>query len=274
MAVLVHRFLRLHSLSAIPCEDLVYHSLCKPVEVQMPKSQNTPNIPLPKAWTEQVRSAVLHVLSLAQYAAVYTRAWAADSVNTRVRLKAENDQLAQEVALLREEIRIKDARMARIGPHRHPHDPPTQRMAILELKAARGWSLEQTGRLFLLTSATIASWMKRVDAEGPDALVQLCEPVNKFPDFVRYVVQRLRILSPTMGKVKIAETLARAGLHLSVTTVGRILKEKPVPASEPTQKTETTGQVVTSKYPNLWPTTRPKRTPEPDSGRSSRLTGR
>ena len=95
----------------------------------MPKSQNTPNIPLPKAWAEQVRSAVLHVLSLAQYAAVYTRAWAANSVNARVRLKAENDQLTQEVALLREEIRIKDARMARIDPHRRPHYPPTQRMA-------------------------------------------------------------------------------------------------------------------------------------------------
>ena len=95
--------------------------------------------------------------------------------------------------------------------------------------------------------------MKRVDAEGPDALIQLCEPVNKFSDFVRYVVQRLRFLSPTMGKVKIAEILARAGLHLGVTTVGRILKEKPVPASEPAQKTETSGRVVTSKYPNhVW----------------------
>ena len=94
----------------------------------MPKSQDTPNIPLPKAWTKHVRSAVLHVLSLAQYAAVYTRARAAESVNTRVRLKAENDQLTQEVALLREEIRIKDARMARIGPHRRPHYPPTERL--------------------------------------------------------------------------------------------------------------------------------------------------
>ena len=86
----------------------------------MPKSQDTPSIPLPKAWTEHVRSAVLHVLSLAQYAAVYTRARAADSVNTRVRLKAEDDQLTQEVTLLREGIRIKDARMARIAPDRRP----------------------------------------------------------------------------------------------------------------------------------------------------------
>ena len=219
----------------------------------MPAKSSSPEIPLPRGWPSRVKSAILHVISLAQFTLAYTRGWAANSPNSRIRLKAELDRAHQEVALLREEIRIKDARMARIGPHRRPHYPPTQRMAILELKAARGWSLEQTRRVFLLTAATIASWMKRVDAEGPDALVQLCEPVNKFPDFVRYVVQRLRVLSPTMGKVKIAEILARAGLHLSVTTVGRILKEKPVPASEPAQKTETTGRVVTSKYPNhVW----------------------
>jgi len=100
-------------------------------------------------------------------------------------------------------------------------------MAILELRAARGWSLKQTADTFLVTSATVASWMKRVDEQGRDALLQLCEPVNKFPDFVRYIVQRLKTLSPSMGKVKIAETLCRAGLHLGVTTVGRIIKEEP-----------------------------------------------
>ena len=54
---------------------------------------------------------------------------------------------------------------------------------MLELRAARGWSLQQTADTFLVTAATIASWMKRVDEEGPDALVQLREPVNKFPEF-------------------------------------------------------------------------------------------
>ena len=53
-------------------------------------------------------------------------------------------------------------------------------------------------------------------------------PVNKFPDFVRYSVQRLKSLCPSMGKVKIAGVLARAGLHLGSTTVGRIVKESPV----------------------------------------------
>jgi len=52
-------------------------------------------------------------------------------------------------------------------------------------------------------------------------------PVNKFPDFVRHIVCRLKVLCPSLGKVKLAQVLARAGLHLCATTVGRMLKAKP-----------------------------------------------
>jgi hypothetical protein len=44
--------------------------------------------------------------------------------------------------------------------------------------------------------------MKRIDEQGPDALLQLREPVNKFPDFVRYIVQRPEAPSPDVSKVK------------------------------------------------------------------------
>lgn len=128
-----------------------------------------PRLPLPKAWPHSVKSAVLHAISLAQYAFVYTRSWAVNSVNARVRLVAENSRLQEQVALLREELRIKDVRMEQIPPCRRPQYPPAERMAILELKAAHAWSLEQTARAFLVTAATIASWMRRLDEEGPDA---------------------------------------------------------------------------------------------------------
>jgi hypothetical protein len=59
--------------------------------------------------------AVLHAIALTHYAIVYARAWAADSINARVRHAAENDRLHQECALLREELRIKDTRMAQIA---------------------------------------------------------------------------------------------------------------------------------------------------------------
>ena len=84
-------------------------------------AKKPPTIPLPKSWTKHVRTAMLHVISLAQYTTAYTRSWAADSTNGRIRIKADYDRAQQEILLLREEIRIKDARMAQISPHRRPY---------------------------------------------------------------------------------------------------------------------------------------------------------
>jgi transposase InsO family protein len=196
---------------------------------------------------------MLQVIALAQYATSYTRSWAANCRLERLRLKGENDRLRQEMTLLTEEIRIKDARMKRVEPQKRPHYLPTERMAILELRAARAWSAQQTAKTFLLTAATIASWMKRIDEEGADALVQIREPVNKFPDYVRYAVQRLKLLCPDLGKAKIAKILCRAGLHLGTTTVGRIIKEPPRPA--PARAASPSKRVVTAKRPNhVWHT--------------------
>jgi DNA-binding transcriptional regulator YiaG len=121
--------------------------------------EDEPKIPLPKDWTGNVRSAVLHVISLVQYATAYTRRWAGNSPNERMRLKAENDRLEAEVAQLKEEIRIKDARMTRLESHKRPQYPPIDRMAILELRAARNWSRKETADAFNLTAATISAWM-------------------------------------------------------------------------------------------------------------------
>ena len=141
--------------------------------------------------------------------------------------------------------------MSVVAPHRRPRYAPTERLAILEVRAARGWSLKQTADIFLLAPATVALWAQRVDEQGPQALLQLRQPVNRFPDFVRYAVQRLKTLCPTMGKVKIAQILARAGLHLGPTTVGRMLRE---PTHLVTKQQEvSTARVVTAKCPNhLW----------------------
>jgi hypothetical protein len=60
-----------------------------------------PRIDLPKGWQGCVKSAIVYAIALAHYAIVYARAWAADSINARVRLAAENDRLHEECALLR-----------------------------------------------------------------------------------------------------------------------------------------------------------------------------
>jgi hypothetical protein len=98
-----------------------------------------PRIHLPKGWQGCVKSAILHAIALAHYAIVYARAWAADSINPRVRLAAENDRLHEECALLREETHIKDSRMTQIAPQRQPHYSGHEHMAILELRAAGVW---------------------------------------------------------------------------------------------------------------------------------------
>lgn len=77
---------------------------------------------------------------------------------------------------------------------------------------------------FLITEDTTASWIRRLDECGEPGLVQIDEPVNRFPDYVAYIVRHLKRTCPTLGKAKIAQMLVRAGLNLGVTTVGRMLK--------------------------------------------------
>ena len=101
-----------------------------------------------------------------------------------MRLAGECEQLRQEVSLLREELRIKDARMARIPPRKRPHFPPCERLAILLLRASRGWTVAECARRFQLTAETIASWTRKLDDEDVAALVQVPAPVNRFPELV------------------------------------------------------------------------------------------
>ncbi|MCZ6688113.1 MAG: helix-turn-helix domain-containing protein [Planctomycetota bacterium] len=121
-------------------------------------------------------------------------------------------------------------------------------MAILELRACRGLSTRLIAQRFHLTRNTISSWMGRLDEEGPNAFLQLQEPVNKFPDLVRYIVQRLRVLCPALGKVKLAEFLCRAGLHLGPTTVKRMLGAKPTFPAD--QEPVLVGPVLKAKGPD------------------------
>ena len=113
--------------------------------------------------------------------------------------------------------------MERLPAQRRPHYAQIERLAILELRAARGWSLAQTARRLLVTPLTVASWNQRLDDEGPDALIQIREPVNRFPELVGYLVRRFKSLCPAMGTRRIARILARAGLHLGAITVRRML---------------------------------------------------
>ena len=110
---------------------------------------NAMHFPLPKNWPLSVKTAVLHVISLAHVAIVHTRGLLVNSAYARTRLAGDLRGSLDEISILEEELRIKDARMATIDAHRRPHYRPIERLAILEFKAARGWSQAETARRFV-----------------------------------------------------------------------------------------------------------------------------
>ena len=195
--------------------------------------RKTPNIPLPAEWPRHVKTGIVHAIALAQIALTAARARASKKRGIVAQLQAKLEERDRKISLVEEELRLKDLRMGRVKPRRRPHYRGVERLAILELKAARGWSKAQAAERLLLRPATIAEWTKRLDEDGEDGLVRTPKPINRFPDFVRHTVTRLKVLCPTMGKKRIAQTLSRAGLALGISTVARMLKERERKDPEP-----------------------------------------
>jgi transposase InsO family protein len=188
---------------------------------------------------------LLHAVALARAALVEIYSGFENSPTERLRQAAKIERLSGRVRLLEEMMRIKDRRMALIPPGERPHYVPEDRLAILTLRAAEGWSTAETAREFLLTAQTVASWTRRLDEDGPAALVRTPAPVNRFPDFVALLFQKLRTALPSMGKVRIAQVLARAGLVLSASTVKR-LAERRLALPEPPRPRAAVGQDETA----------------------------
>ncbi len=103
----------------------------------MPGSPPNPVLCLPRQWNTRVRSAALHVVSLAHLALTAARAQAIERHRARTQRVVEFDRLRQELNLRQEEIRLKDACMARIPGHRRPYYQPTERLATLLVDRGR-----------------------------------------------------------------------------------------------------------------------------------------
>ncbi len=73
-------------------------------------------IRLPRQWPEHVKSGILHAISMASVAFTIARSRA----TSRRRLQAELEQAKGELALLREELLIKDGRWERSRSRRRP----------------------------------------------------------------------------------------------------------------------------------------------------------
>ncbi len=88
-------------------------------------SQTMPKLPIPSGWNQRIQSAILQAISLSRHCFVTIVARMANSPKDADRILAENERLRHEVESLREELRLKDARMARVPSPRRPHYSPT-----------------------------------------------------------------------------------------------------------------------------------------------------
>ena len=210
-----------------------------------------PKLYLPKGWPLIATESILHVIAMARLTILQASAWPSDCEG--LGLRAENARLEMENALLRQEVDIKDARMNRIPPHKRPHYTSSERLSILGIKATRGLSNVKLAKRFNVADATIQNWFRRM-REGDD-LVSMPEKVTKYPDYLRFIVQQLKAFCPLLGKDKIADCLASTGLHLSASTVGRIVNEPPIDhknLEEPEDAPRGYGGIIAKHPDRIW----------------------
>lgn len=128
---------------------------------------------------------------------------------------------------------------------------PAERFINLAIRSIRGLNNRQVAKRLHVAVQTVQNWLRRTE-EGKET-VQMPVKVTRYPEFVRFIVQQFKAGSPMLGRFKIAEILARAGLHLSVGTVRRIIIEPPAsPVEEedllPNEPSETRS--IAAKNPN------------------------
>ena len=189
--------------------------------------------PVPASWTDVAKSGLVHAVALARVVLLQVLSGFENGRAPKARRLSERERLRARIAQLETELAIKDRRMAQLAPAKRPHYAPTDRLEILLLMAATGWTLAEAARRFLVSAQTIANWKKRLDEQGEIALVRLAQPVNRFPEYVRQVVRSLKRSFPWMGRQRLADTLAREGLQLAASTVRRITLEPWPKANEP-----------------------------------------
>jgi transposase InsO family protein len=153
-----------------------------------------------------------------------------------VRLLVQRDQAFTEVDLLRRDVEVFRAQRERLPPHRRPDYQPEQRLAILQLRRLRGWSIRKTAKHFVVHRNTIRAWIKAAEGKGRPSLLHGAVVWNRIDDAVRWAVHELRRLcpEPEFGTRSIARQVVRASVQISRSTVQRVLREaKPTRPSRP-----------------------------------------
>jgi putative transposase len=159
------------------------------------------------------------------------RARLASAGSPILRLLVQRDQEATEGDMLRRELEIFRIQRESIAPHRRPDYSRAQRLAILQLRQLRGWSIKKTAERFVVHRNTIRAWVKAIEGRGRSSLLAGVLVWNRIDDAVRWAVHELRRLcsEPEFGTRSIARQVVRASIQISRSTVQRVLREpKPV----------------------------------------------
>ena len=155
-----------------------------------------------------------------------------------IRMMVQRDHAIGELELLRRELDIFRSQRETLLPHRRPDYHPSQRLAILQLRRLRGWSIKKTARYFVVHPNTLHTWIKAIEGSGRSSLIEGAVVWNRIDDVVRWTVHELRRLcpEPECGTRAIARHIIRAGIDISRSTVQRILRERK-PSRPPQQNT-------------------------------------
>ena len=124
-------------------------------------------------------------------------------------------------------------------------------MRILWHQARHSLSVDATARAFVVSVQSLFNWRREV-ASGTTHRVHGPKPVNRLPDLVTDLVQRLKREWPPWGTRRIAGVLARLGVEASRSTVQRVLRRPHRPAKASTKRTTTRGPLVAKRPGHLW----------------------
>ena len=162
----------------------------------------------------------------------------ASAASPVLRLLMQRDQAITETELLRREVAILRSQRDSLAPHRRPDYAPAQRLAILQLRRLRGWTIVQTADHFVLHPNTVRSWISAAEGGKKTRLFADALSWNRIDDAVRWAVQVIRRFcpEPEFGTRTIARHLIRVGIAISRSTVQRVLRENPPKPASPHQR--------------------------------------
>jgi transposase len=142
------------------------------------------------------------------------------------------------------------ARMRRVPPRHRPHYAPTERYQVLMEMRFHGMTIQEAANDLLVSEQTIARWMDEATRE-PDTtsigtLLRAQPPLMRYSDGERDLVTAMSRVG-FGGNLKIAQTLARAGVKISKETVRHYRKRERKPRGPAPEVTKLVGRILRAK---------------------------